>query len=45
MIPDNVKDAKSLSAFENALEKHNIGTCLCKLCRYDIHGVGIALAT
>ena len=40
LIPDNVKHAKSLSAFKNALKKVNIDKCSCKLCRDYIHGVG-----
>ena len=40
LIPDNVKHAKSLSAFKNALKKLNIDKCPCKLCRDYIQGVG-----
>ena len=40
LIPDNVKHAKSLSAFKNALKKLNIDKCPCKLCKDYIHGVG-----
>ena len=40
LIPDNVKRAKSLSAFKNALKKLNIDKCPCKLCRDYIQGVG-----
>ena len=37
---ENVKHAKSLGAFKNALKKLNIDKCPCKLCRYYTHGVG-----
>ena len=37
--PDNLKQAKSLSAFKNGLKKFNIDKCPCKLCRDYIHGV------
>ena len=40
LIPDNVKHAKSLGAFKNALKKLNIDNCPCKLCKDYIHGVG-----
>ena len=40
LIPDNVKQAKSLSAFKNTLKKLNIDNCPCKLCKDYIHGVG-----
>ena len=40
LIPENVKHAKSLSAFKNALKKLNIDKCPCKLCKDHIHGVG-----
>ena len=39
LIPDNVKHAKSLSAFKNALRKLNIAKCPFKLCIDYIHGV------
>ena len=40
LVPDNLKHAKSLSAFKSALKKLNIDNCPCKLCKDYIHGVG-----
>ena len=40
LIPDDLKNTKTLPAFKSRLKKFNIDNCLCKLCKDYIHSVG-----
>ena len=40
LIPDDLKNIKTLPSFKSRLKKFNIDNCPCKLCKDYIHGLG-----
>ena len=40
LIPEEVKQKKSLNAFKDAIKKWSLTNCPCRLCKKCLHGVG-----